>query len=594
MTRTGQEADGRDDAPAALMQAGDGGAWLRFARPRRIVRADAIRDVLPALAEVEAANASGLWAAGFVAYDAAPAFDAALAVHPSATGPLLWFGLFDAPDRLPASWLPPAGPPPLMDWHPSVSSAAHAGSVEDIRSCIARGDTYQVNLTHRLRASAPDDPRALFAAMVRAQRGRHAAWIDTGDLVLASASPELFFALDGTAIVSRPMKGTAPRGPDTGSDRRRAAELAGSAKDRAENLMIVDMVRNDLGRIAVPGSVRVPRLYEVERYPTVWQMTSTVEATSGAPLSEVFRALFPAASITGAPKVQATRIIARLEDSPRGIYTGCIGWSGPGRRAEFNVAIRTARVDRRAGTAEYGTGGGIVWDSSPAAEYDECRTKALVLFEREPPFSLLETMLWRPCGGFRLLDLHMARLADSADYFDVPLDPVAVRRALGAAAAGWPARPHRVRLRVDGNGAPGIEATPFSPRADRRPWRVALAAGPVDSADRFLRHKTTRRAVYDHARALRPGFDDVLLWNERGEVTESTLANVAVRLGRQWITPAAGCGLLRGTMREWLLRRGTIREGVVRRDDLARVDEIRLLNSVRGWIRVEFRAPGGT
>ncbi len=581
----------RERPPAALMQAGDGAGWLRFGRPLRILRADTGADVLPALAGVEAANAAGLWAAGFVAYDAAPAFDPALAVHPSAAGLLLWFGLFEAPERMPASWRPMAAPPPPIDWRSSSSATAHAGAVEDIRACIARGETYQVNLTHRLRSPAPDDPFALFAAMVRAQRGRHAAWIDSGDLALASASPELFFALDGSRIVSRPMKGTAPRGPDTESDRRIAAGLATSAKNRAENLMIVDMVRNDLGRIAVPGSVRVPRLHEVERYPTVWQMTSTVTAATHAPLTEIFRALFPAASITGAPKVQATRVIARLEDSPRGVYTGCIGWSGPGRRAEFNVAIRTVRVDRRAGTAEYGTGGGIVWDSSPAAEFDECRTKALVLLGHEPPFSLLETMLWRPRGGFRLLNLHMARLADSADYFGTPLDPSAVRRALDGAAAGWPARPHRVRLLVDPDGAPSVEASPFDPRAERRPWRVTLAAGSVDSADRFLRHKTTHRTAYDAARAARPGFDDVLLWNERGEVTESTFANVAVRLGARWITPAAGCGLLRGTFREWLLRRGAIREGIVRREDLAGAGEIRLLNSLRGWIRAEFRAP---
>ena len=593
VTMTAHAPACREHPPAALMQAGDGSAWFRFAAPRRIVRADAIADVLPALAEVEAANAAGLWAAGFVAYDAAPAFDAALAVHPSAAGPLLWFGLFDEPARLPASWRPPAGPPPRIDWRPSVSAAAHACAVEDIRGCIARGETYQVNLTHRLRAAAPDDPFALFTAMVRAQRGRHAAWIDTGDLALASASPELFFALDDTRIVSRPMKGTAPRGRNTALDRRIAAALAASPKDRAENLMIVDMVRNDLGRIAAPGSVHVPRLYEVERYPTVWQMTSTVTATTHVPLAEIFRALFPAASITGAPKVQATRIIARLEDSPRDVYTGCIGWSAPGRRAEFNVAIRTACIDRRAGSAVYGTGGGIVWDSSPTAEFEECRTKAQVLFETDPPFSLLETMLWQPRRGFRLLDLHLARLADSADYFDIPLDPAAMRRALDAAAAGWPPRPHRVRLLVDADGTPSVEAAPFDPRAERRTWRLAPAAGPVDSADRFLRHKTTRRSAYDHARAARPGFDDVILWNERGEITESTLANVAVRIDGAWITPAASCGLLRGTMRERLLRRGTIREGIVLRDDLSRAGDILLFNSLRGWIRTALPAADG-
>lgn len=571
--------------PAALMQGGSGTAWLRFAAPLRVVRADAVGGVMPALVDIDAANAAGLWAAGFIAYDAAPAFDAALAVHPDAAGPLLWFGIFAAPQRMPPGWVPPPAATPCPDWRPSVTAAAHAAAVEDIRGCIARGETYQVNLTHRLRAAAPDDAFALFATMANAQRGRHMAWVDTGGIVLASASPELFFALDGTTIVSRPMKGTAPRGPDADSDRRRAARLAASAKNRAENLMIVDMVRNDLGRVAIPGSVRVPRLYDVERYPTVWQMTSTVAAATRAPLPEIFRALFPAASITGAPKVQATRIIARLEDSPRGVYTGCIGWTGPDRRAEFNVAIRTVRIDRAARRAEYGTGGGIVWDSSPESELAECRTKTLVLFERAAPFSLLETLLWRPRTGYRLLRLHLARLAASADYFDIRIDPAAVRGALHAAAAGWPPRAHRVRLLVDGDGTPRIEAAPFDPRAERRPWRIALATDPVDSAGRFLRHKTTHRAVYDRARAAHPDFDDVLLWNERGEITETTVANIALRIRGAWITPAADCGLLRGTMREWLLRRGAIREGILHRNDLRIATEVRLLNSVRGWIR---------
>ncbi len=571
--------------PTAWLQADGGAAWLRFGTPVRIVLADAIADVLPALAEVEAANAAGLWAAGFVAYDAAPAFDAALAVHPAATGPRLWFGIYPPPGRLPAGWMPAVASPPRLEWRASATAEAHASAVADIRACIAQGETYQVNLTHRLRAAAPADPFALFAAMVRAQRGRHAAWIDAGDVVLASASPELFFSLDGTQIVSRPMKGTAPRGPDTASDRLTAAALAASAKDRAENLMIVDMVRNDLGRIAVPGSVCVPRLYDIERYPTVWQMTSTVTAATHAPLTEIFRALFPAASITGAPKVQATRIIARLEDSARGAYTGCIGWSAPGRRAEFNVAIRTTVIDRVAGTAVYGTGGGIVWDSSPGAEYDECRTKALVVAEPLAEFSLLETMLWRPRGGFRLLDLHLARLEDSAAYFGVPVDPAAIRIALDGAADRWTASPHRVRLLVDAEGGPRIEAAPFDPRVERRTWRIALAADPVDSGDRFLRHKTTQRAVYERARTARPGFDDVLLWNERGEITESTMANVAVRMDGEWITPAADCGLLPGTLRAWMLQRGTLREGRILRHDLARASDVRLLNSVRGWIR---------
>lgn len=360
--------------------------WLVLRRPAGVVEARAASDVTAALAEVRAQVARGRVAAGFLAYEAAPAFDAALRVRPAGPGPLLWFGLYDAAAVERRRGLPrlPAGSFACGPWAPEVAAGNYAAAVARVRELIADGWTYQVNLSQRLRAPWGGDPWAVFARLCRRQRARHAAFAHAGAHVVCSASPELFFALDSERVVSRPMKGTAPRGAlDTAGaaarDLAAAEALRRSEKDRAENVMIVDMVRNDLGRVARFGTVRAERLFEVEGYPTVWQMVSTVTAETAADPGEILAALFPCASITGAPKVSAMRAIADLETSPRGVYTGCIGYWAPGRRAAFNVAIRTVEVDLAAGQAAYGTGGGVVWDSTPAGEAAEILWKAAVL-----------------------------------------------------------------------------------------------------------------------------------------------------------------------------------------------------------------------
>jgi para-aminobenzoate synthetase/4-amino-4-deoxychorismate lyase len=310
------------------------------------------------------------------------------------------------------------------------------------------------------------------------------------------------------------------------------------------------------------------------------------------PVSEIFRALFPCASITGAPKVRTMEIIAELEDSPRGVYTGCIGWWAPGRRARFNVAIRTVHIDRAAGQVEYGVGGGIVWDSVDLDEYQECEVKARVLYAESPDFRLLETLLWIPDRGYFLLDRHLNRLADSARYFGFRVNIEDIRAHLEAAASDLPAQRHRVRLLVDEEGGAQIETYPLARSFPRKPWKVALAESPVDSHDRFLYHKTTHRTVYDAARAEHPDCDDVILHNERGEVTESALANVIARFGSDLVTPPVECGLLAGTYRAHLLARGRIHEGLLTLADLPRADAVYLINSVRGWIPVNLECGG--
>ena len=558
---------------------------MAFSRPVAVLEARRHEEVLPVLGELETAGRRGLAVAGFLTYEAAPGLDGALVTRPPGALPLAWFATFG---EVREADLPPGGAWDAGPWTPSLSAEEHCRRLDRIRRAIAGGETYQVNLTFRMRAPFDGDPLGLFTELFRAQPTPHAAFVDLGRHALCSLSPELFFEQQGARLTVRPMKGTAPRGVDLEEDARRAAGLASSEKERAENVMVVDLLRNDLGRIARAGSVRVTRLFDVERYDTVFQMTSTVEAETAASLPAILAALFPSGSVTGAPKVRTMALIADLEDAPRGAYTGAIGYALPDGRRRFNVAIRTVHVDREAGIAEYGTGGGIVWDSRTGPEYTEALTKARILTARRPEFSLLETLRWEPGQGFFLLERHLGRLAASARYFDLAIDPSAVRARLAEAVAGLPPAVHRVRL-VASEREISVEATLLE--EDRRPWRVALARQPVRREDRFLYHKTTWRRTYEEALAAVPGADDVLLWNEAGELTEATRASLVVELdGRRW-TPPVSCGLLPGTFRAELLARGEVAERQIRIADLPRLDRLWLVNSLRRWIPAELAPP---
>ena len=355
---------------------------LCFSRPVEVVEARTVGEVRPALRRVEEAAGEGLYAGGFVAYEAAPAFDSSLVVRGGAAEslPLLWFALFRAPD----AYGPAEGARArfrVSRWSPSVDRAVYERSVAAVREAVARGDTYQTNYTFRLRAHFAGDALAFYRHLSARQRADYCAFLDTGRHKIISASPELFFRQRGRRILARPMKGTARRGRTPEEDAAQSRWLEGSEKNRAENVMIVDLMRNDLGRVAETGSVRARDLCRVESYPTVFQMTSAVEATlrDGTTLEAVLAALFPSGSVTGAPKVSTMRLIAALEDSPRGVYCGGVGLIEPGGAAVFNVAIRTAVIDAETGAAEYGVGGGITWDSAAPEEYDEALAKAALL-----------------------------------------------------------------------------------------------------------------------------------------------------------------------------------------------------------------------
>ena len=564
----------------ALVLVDDGRRWLRLRHPHAVLVADSPGDVPRLLDEVEQqTRARGCHAVGYLTYEAGAAYG--LRVGPSDSRlPLAAFALF--PSSIVSTTNPPARSesPAVGRPRPTWDRASYVERFDRIKRHIADGDTYQVNCTFALEAPFHGEARALFGALVRSQRGRYSAWLRVGDIAICSASPELFLSRRGHRLVSRPMKGTARRGRTTAEDAAAVEALRRSGKERAENVMIVDMVRNDLGRIARVGSVEVLRLFEAEKYPTVWQMTSEVACDSAASLGEIMAAMFPSASITGAPKARTMEIIAALEDRPRGIYTGTIGYVAPNGDATFNVAIRTALVDTARESLTFGVGSGVVWDSNGEAEYEECLLKGGVLTAMAPDFELLETLAWAPEGGYARLDRHLKRLAQSAIYFDIGYQAAAARAALDRAIAGA-TEPQRVRLLVSEGGVTRSESTILVPTVE--PVRVRLAQTPIDSSDRFLFHKTTRRAVYESR--LESDVDDVLLWNERGELTESTIANIVLELDGVLVTPPVEAGLLAGVEREELLDAGRVVEETVSVDDLARATGLWLVNSVRGWRR---------
>ncbi len=567
---------------------------FRLAEPVGVIEARRPSEVTGALDAAGSAAARGLWAAGFVAYEAAPGLDPELSVRvrppddPFAELPLAWFALFERkedltplePGRLDPSGS--AGSP----WRPSVDRATYDAAVERIRELIAAGHTYQVNHTIRLRAMIQGDERGFYRDLCLAQRGGYAAFLDLGRFRVLSASPELFFRIDGDRITTKPMKGTAPRGRWPAEDEEIAARLVASSKDRAENAMIVDLLRNDLGRICRTGSVEVERMLEAERFETVWQLTSTIEGDLRPEITllDTFRALFPSGSVTGAPKVRTTRIIADLEDSARGPYCGAIGYlapSGSGEpRANFNVAIRTVVLDTQTRTAEYGVGGGITHDSSASGEYEEIVAKARVLTDVRPAFELFESLGHAPAEGFRHLNEHLERLAASARYFGFRFELEAAAAALKRAVIEV-TEPSVVRLTLARDGALSTDVRDLPPAEER--VRVALDDEPVDPSDLWLFHKTTRRAPYERRRERRPDVGDVVLVNDRGEVTESTIANLAVRLHGVWVTPPIDAGLLPGTYRTVLLREGRLIERPVTVNELGGAGELALVSSVRGW-----------
>jgi para-aminobenzoate synthetase/4-amino-4-deoxychorismate lyase len=516
-----------------------------------------------------------------------------LTVHAPNGEPLAWFGVFGAMGH--DVGLPRASEPGaylLSAWTPAMNRHEYRSAFEQIRSHIANGDTYQVNLTFPLSSAFHGDADALYGDLLVTQRPAYGSHIWHGDRHILSTSPERFFAIDGARIVTAPMKGTARRGRWRGEDDELCQHLESSAKDRAENLMIVDLIRNDLGRVCEFGSVEVEELFAVERYPTVWQMTSTVgaELRPDVALIDVFRALFPCGSVTGAPKASSMGIIHDVEGGPRGVYCGAVGFIPPGdgrSGASFNVAIRTVVVDESDGIASYGVGGGITWYSEHNDEYREAVTKTLALRGHAPITGLFETIRWDPTDGWVLRAQHLDRLEESAVYFGFSVDRGEVMVALERAVASRSA-PSRVRLtvsaeRVDVSVADAPVSFAMEPGPVSEAVRLGVDLDPVDVTDPSLFHKTTNRARYDQRLSRHPEADDVALVNDQGCVTETTIANIAVRQNGQWYTPPVSDGLLGGVLRNTLVANGLLVERSIPLADLSAAEAVAVLNSVRGW-----------
>lgn len=556
--------------------------WLGFGEPVAVFTAHFCSEI-PAILDAvqQAIEQYSYYVVGFLSYEAAPAFDESFQVQPESTFPLAWFALYQQPQVV--------SPPSLRDrvpvslpWQPSISKAKYQECLAKIKDYIAQGVTYQVNYSFRLRTEFNLDSWRYFWQLNQAQDGLYSAYINLENWAICSASPELFFQKRDREIICRPMKGTAPRGLTYKRDRELAHILKTSPKEQAENLMIADMIRNDLGRIADTGSVKVQHLFNIEKYPTLWQMTSPIECQTDASIQDIFKALFPCSSIVGAPKTSTLKIIAELEDSPRRIYTGTIGFITPNNHAQFNVAIRTVLIDKKSQHAEYGVGGGIVWDSTETNEYEECCTKAKILTRQQPTFALLESLLWTPAESYFLLDLHLARLQESAAYFNFSVDLEKVRDRLNHFAQTLPPKPHKIRLQCHKNGTIEINSTILQNRPQHQLLKVGIAQSPIDINNPFLYHKTTYRRHYEQFQKQHPQYEDVLLWNENQELTESCIANIIVETqDGKWYTPPVKSGLLPGTYRAWLLQQNRVQEKVIPLAELSLYSRIFLINSVR-------------
>ena len=571
-----------------------------FQSPRAVLRIEHPRQVPWLFERLEQALADGYHVAGYLGYECGYHFEPAAAPleQPGSELPLAWLGVYGAPfvfDHRVGSFAGPAPPASpylagagfeIRDSRLDISQPTYCAAIERIREYIAAGDVYQLNFTTDMRFGFAGSFLRLYSQLRAAQTVKWAAVLNLGNAQVLSLSPEMFLRRNGQAIVTRPMKGTAPRGRFPEEDRAVARWLHDDPKNRSENVMIVDLLRSDLGRIARIGSVEVRELFALEPYETLWQMTSTIAAAlaPGTSYYDIFRALFPCGSVTGAPKVRAMQLIHQLERRSRGIYTGAIGYFSPAGEAVLNVAIRTLVLHGAQG--RMGVGSGIVWDSVPQQEYEECRLKCEFLNRRDEGFSLIESLRWD--RGYPLLDSHLERLEQSAGYFGFPFDAEEVRGELESYGRGLDAgTAYKVRARFDPSGDLHIESAPLEPWAGR--GRVLLSQRATSSHDRFLFHKTTRRELYESelTRAQQQGFDDVIFVNERNEVTEGSISNVFADIGGRLCTPPVDCGLLPGVYRRYLLNtEPRAEERVLRPEDLRRADALYICNAVRGLRKV--------
>ena len=572
-----------------------------FAHPLRTLSAT------PALFdEIELALAGGAYVAGFLSYECGENLQGLGRCGLENTNPhRAWFGVYskafvfdhrtgefegEPPDEFLAENAQPGPSFEIRNLRFDITEKSYAQKIAAIHEYIRSGDTYQVNFTDKLQFDFSGSPEAMFAALAGNQPVQYSAFlhVENGgeNWHILSFSPELFFRLKDRRIGARPMKGTARRGADLAEDETIAHWLRNDLKNRSENVMIVDLLRNDLGRICEYGSVQVNQLFAVEKYETLFQMTSEISGAlrPGVRHSDIFGSLFPCGSVTGAPKHRTIEIIRELERGPRGVYTGAIGFFSPAREAVFNVPIRTVVLE--SGRGVMGVGSGIVIDSQAEDEFRECLLKFEFLTRREQPFQLLESILWN--DGYSLLPLHLERMESSATYFGFHFDREAILVALEDVGRRLTSGVRtKVRVLLERSGAVKVTHSLVEEQAGM--GKIMVSAIRVSSGDRFLRHKTTCRQLYDqqYEQALRRGYEEVLFLNERGEVTEGAISNVFIEKEGRWFTPPVACGLLPGTYRRHLLEtKPAAAEKTLQLEDLASADAVYICNAVRGCRKV--------
>ncbi|MEM9501768.1 MAG: aminodeoxychorismate synthase component I [Pseudomonadota bacterium] len=577
---------------------------LLYEDPIEVFAAYQPDDVDRVLAEAETARAEGRGSlAGYIAYEAGLALEPKLASltaeRSGAMGPLVWLGLFEHPQRIAAldvqEWLAARseGGASIGPLDPQLSPGGYVEAFEALRDAIHAGDIYQANLTYPMAGSYRGNPVAMYASLRPAAQAGYGGMLFDGSHWLLSFSPELFVALDGSQTKVKPMKGTRPRGDDEAGDIALAEALATSVKDKAENLMIVDLMRNDLSRVAVPGSVKVDAPFAIESYPTVHQMVSTVRAqlAPGKRAEDLVRAIFPCGSITGAPKIRAMELINQIERDPRGAYCGAIGRIDADGQAAFNVAIRTLRltpIENGQGSAVLGVGSAIVADSDAMAERRECEVKAGFARRASPDLitpacDLIETMCFTPEDGIALLELHLARMKRSAKALGFEFDRHAARNQIQALCFELE-EPAKLRLLASRSGATALETGPM-PAPFAGPLNVVALPNPLDPSDWRLSHKTSDRGFYEDALAVAKGLgaSEAILVRENGLITEGSFTNIFVERDGVLLTPTAALGLLPGVLRAYLIEKKQAREAELTLDDLN--DGFMLGNAVRGLFK---------
>jgi para-aminobenzoate synthetase/4-amino-4-deoxychorismate lyase len=555
------------------------------------LRAATLDEVERVVARVENAVRDGHWVAGFVSYEAAPAFDAGLRVHERHLDgterlPLAWFGVYRTARTSRLSLPRYRRAECAAPWDSAIDNEEYAKKVQSILDEIEVGAVYQVNLTNTLTKRAAVDPVSLYRQLLLAQQPAYGSLIELEHSTIVSASPELFVEWDGSLLRSRPMKGTTRRGRFREEDDASARALARSTKELAENVMIVDLIRNDMGKVAEIGTVTATEVCTLEAYPNVWQLVSEVQCRTkdDVHLVDIFRAMFPCGSVTGAPKQSAMEIIERLEVEARGVYCGAIGLVQPtseGLHARFCVAIRTAVVDRSNELAKYGSGGGVVADSAPESEYREMALKAEMLSTTSSrPFRLLETFGYAGTESNETLHSHIERLRYSAEFFGFQHPKELEDRVISLLSRFD--RPSRIRLLLSRGGVIELQRGP-APLSSWPRVRLVIDDEPVNHESIMLFHKTTQRDIYTKRRRRYPDADDVVMVNEKGECTETTIANLAARWGADWFTPPLTSGCLPGIERARLVDAGELVERILRPEDLRAADELAVVNSLRGW-----------